>query len=120
VTDRTLTIPIAAAQRPLGSHLVSDRMVSADSHPVAGGFTFAVGAPSANPTPAEPAEASTAVRVAASATKYVGYIGLTLVIGSSFMLAALWPRRLSRTGPTRLAAIGLLRAAASTLGSLWL
>src|SRR5581483_10899574 len=44
VNGNTLTIPLRAADRPLGSYLVSYRVISADNHPVAGTFTFSVGA----------------------------------------------------------------------------
>ncbi len=44
-----LRIPVRRADQPLGTYLVSYRVISADSHPVGGGFTFSVGAPSATP-----------------------------------------------------------------------
>jgi copper transport protein len=119
VRDTTLRIPIRVADRPLGSYLVSYRVISADSHPVAGSFTFAVGAESAT-APEPPDETVRAdVRIAVPVTRYLGYAGLVLLIGPSLFLALLWPRRLSRRGPVRLVRAGLGLVAASTLAGLW-
>ncbi|MBF9133453.1 copper resistance protein CopC/CopD [Plantactinospora sp. S1510] len=119
VRDTTLRIPIRVADRPLGSYLVSYRVISADSHPVAGSFTFAVGAESA--TAPEPADETVRadVRIAVPVTRYLGYAGLVLLIGPSLFLALLWPRRLSRRNPIRLVRAGLGLVAASTLAGLW-
>ncbi|MFC6022820.1 copper resistance protein CopC [Plantactinospora solaniradicis] len=119
VRDTTLRIPIRVADRPLGTYLVSYRVISADSHPVAGSFTFAVGAESA--TAPEPADETVRadVRIAVPATRYLGYAGLVLLIGPTLFLALLWPRRLSRRGPILLVRTGLTLVAASTLAGLW-
>ncbi|WFE38739.1 copper resistance protein CopC [Micromonospora sp. WMMD998] len=104
-----------------GTYLVSYRVISADSHPVSGAFTYSVGAPSEPPTDtgsdnrANPV-GENAVKVA----KYVGYLGLLLLFGPALVLAALWPRRLSRRGPARLAWAGLGVLAVATVAELWL
>ena len=114
-----LHIPVRTADRPLGTYLVSYRVISADSHPVAGGLTFSVGAPSARPS--EPAETGTrrSVTVAVGVIRFLGYAGLTLTIGPTLLLALLWPRRLSRRGPAILVRVGLGLTAAATLAGLW-
>lgn len=52
--------------------------------------------------------------------RFLGYAGLVLLVGPALVLAALWPRRLSRRGPTRLAWVGLSLVAVATLADLWL
>jgi copper transport protein len=114
-----LHIPVRRADQPLGTYLVSYRVISADSHPVGGALTFSVGAPSAQPP--QPTEAAThrSVTLAVPTIKFLGYAGLTLTIGPALLLALLWPRRLSRRGPVRLVRTGLALSAAATLGGLW-
>ena len=114
-----LHIPVRKADRPLGTYLVSYRIISADSHPVGGGLTFSVGAPSAQPP--QPADARThrSVAIAVPTIRFLGYAGLTLAIGPALLLALLWPRRLSRRGPITLVRVGLGLTAAATLGGLW-
>jgi copper transport protein len=113
-----MTVPLRAADDPRGTYLISYRVISADTHPVAGTITFSVGAPSRTP-PATPREGvDPAVRSAAPVAKYLGYAGLALVIGPALLLAVLWPRRLSRRGATRLVWLGVGLVGAGALGTL--
>lgn len=86
-----------------GTFTVVWRVVSADSHPVSGAFTFSIGKPSATaaavPTaPAADAASATLYDIA----RYVAYGGLALLIGAGvFVLACGYPgsvRRLLQTG----------------------
>ncbi len=116
----TVRIPVRKAERPLGTYLVSYRVISADSHPVAGAFTFSVGAPSERaPEPAAD-EVHRSVAIAVPAARYVGYAGLILAVGPTLFLALLWPHRVSRHGAVRLVRTGLILVGASTLAALWL
>jgi copper transport protein len=115
-----LHIPVRRADRPLGTYLVSYRVISADSHPVAGAFTFSVGAPSAVAPQPPKDEVHPSVAVALPAARLAGYTGLVLAIGPALFLALLWPRRLSRRGPVRLVRAGLALIALSTLAAVWL
>jgi copper transport protein len=105
-----------------GTYLVTYRVISADSHPVSGGYVYSVGAPSAPPSAADSGSEATSpfLTVAMPTVKYLGYLGLVLVVGPALVLAMLWPRRLSRQGPTALAYAGLGLIAFSTLLDLWL
>jgi copper transport protein len=106
-----------------GTYLVNYRVISADSHPVAGAFTYSVGAPSAAPptdTDAPAVEESTFLKIAFPVVKYLGYAGLVLLVGPALVLALLWPRRLSRERPARLAWLGLGLIALATVGELFL
>jgi copper transport protein len=118
-TGAVLHIPVRRADRPLGTYLVSYRVISADSHPVGGGLTFSVGAPSAQPPEAAAAGQHRSVTVAVPTIRYLGYAGLTLTVGPALMLALLWPRRLSRRGPIRLVRTGLGLTAFATLAGIW-
>ncbi|GGN67069.1 transport integral membrane protein [Streptomyces albiflavescens] len=86
-----------------GTFTVVWRVVSGDSHPVSGAFTFSIGQPSATTAAVPTARAADA----ASATlydiaRYVAYGGLALLIGAGvFVLASGYPgsvRRLLQTG----------------------
>ncbi len=104
-----------------GTYLVSYRVISADSHPVSGAFTYSVGAPSTPPVDSgDDSRADPVVANGIKVAKYVGYVGLLLLVGPALVLAALWPRRLSRRGPARVAWTGLGLVVLSTLATLWL
>jgi copper transport protein len=121
VRGAVLRIPVRTAGRPLGTYLVSYRVISADGHPVGGALTFSVGAPSARPTPVPSAGGvHRSVAVAVPAVRSLGYAGLALAVGPALFLALLWPRRASRRGPTRLVYAGVGLIAASTLAQIWL
>ncbi|MDG4828621.1 copper resistance protein CopC [Solwaraspora sp. WMMD1047] len=59
-----------------GTYLVSWRVVSADSHPVAGGFSFSVGAPSAGTVAIPETEPGSGLRVLRPVTETVAYLGV--------------------------------------------
>jgi copper transport protein len=116
-----VTIPLDGAAEAQGTYLVSFRVVSADSHPVAGSITFSVGAPSEPPTvPVSQDLDDPALRTAMGVSRYVGYAGLVLVVGPALVLARLWPQRLPRRSMSRTLWIGLGLVGASTLASVWL
>ncbi|WP_019871038.1 copper resistance CopC/CopD family protein [Salinispora oceanensis] len=104
-----------------GTYLVSFRVISADSHPVSGAFTYSVGAPSTPPVDTgSDSRADPVVSAGIKVGKYLGYVGLLLLVGPVLVLALLWPRRLSRRGPARLAWTGLGLLAFATLATGWL
>ncbi|MFF0654202.1 copper resistance CopC/CopD family protein [Micromonospora tulbaghiae] len=104
-----------------GTYLVSYRVISADSHPVSGAFTYSVGAPSEPPTDSgSDNRANPVTENAVKVAKFAGYVGLLLLVGPALVLAALWPRRLSRRGPARLAWTGLGLLAVATVAEVWL
>lgn len=115
----TLRIPVRRAGRPLGTYLVSYRVVSADSHPIGGALTFSVGAPSATPPEAGDTGTHRSVALAQPVTRFAAYAGIPLAAGPALFLAVLWPRRRSRRGAVRLTYAGLGLLAATTLAALW-
>ncbi|MBQ0900534.1 copper resistance CopC/CopD family protein [Micromonospora sp. U21] len=115
-----VTIPVDPAGER-GTYLVSFRVISADSHPVSGAFTYSVGAPSTPPVDSgDDSRANPVVGNGVKVARFLGYAGLVLLVGPALVLAALWPRRLSRRGPARLAWTGLGLVAVATLADLWL
>lgn len=92
-----------------GTYLVSYRVVSSDSHPISGGFTWSLIEVSATPSDAATIETkvSPVIRTALAVGKYTGYVGLLLVVGPVLFMLALWPQRLSREVPARMAGLGL-------------
>jgi copper transport protein len=119
VTGDVLHIPVRKAAKPLGTYLVSYRVISADTHPVGGAVTFSVGGPSASPPSATDARTHRSVALATPVWHFLGYAGLVLSVGPALFLALLWPRSRSRRGAVRLARGGLGLIAVSTLGAFW-
>jgi copper transport protein len=119
--DHQLLIPLETGG-PRGTYLVSYRIISADSHPVSGGFTYSFGQVTATPTDAgsQPVKTDPVVAVALSAARFVGFAGLVLLIGPALVLFALWPRRLSTEGPARVAMTAVLLLTVSTVLELYL
>jgi copper transport protein len=120
VAGNSVVIPLRSGGGR-GTYLVSFRVVSADSHPVAGSLTFSVGAASTAPTEDAAAESvDPVVRALIPVGKYLGYAGLVLLVGPVLVLALLWPHRLSRRGPSRLVWTGVGLVLGSTVLALWL
>lgn len=77
-----------------GSYVVAWKVMSADSHPVTGAFTFAVGAPSVSTADAEALAADAAdaaedeaTRVLADASSGLVYAGVLLAVGAAVFAA---------------------------------
>ncbi|WTX81140.1 copper resistance protein CopC [Streptomyces sp. NBC_00645] len=85
-----------------GTFTVAWRVVSADSHPVSGAFTFSIGKPSATAAPLPPTGGDPASAALYDIARYAAYGGLALLIGATtFFLACGFPgsvRRLLVTG----------------------
>jgi copper transport protein len=75
-----------------GTYLVSYRVVSADSHPVEGAFTFVVGHASRGlAAAAPPSEGSTPVDVALGFSRWLSYAGSALGLGGFAFMVWCWP-----------------------------
>ncbi|WP_092547795.1 copper resistance CopC/CopD family protein [Actinoplanes derwentensis] len=121
VSGAEVTVPLRTGGGR-GTYLISYRVTSADSHPVAGVITYSVGAASTPPTAEGISEATVdpVVKAMIPIAKYLGYAGLVLLVGPVLVLALLWPHRLDRRGPGRLVWTGIGLVAGSTLLGLWL
>ncbi|WP_217128773.1 copper resistance protein CopC [Streptomyces sp. AC558_RSS880] len=106
---------------PDGTYTVAYQVVSADSHPVAGAFTFSIGAPS-----------ETSVSVSAQASddgligrlygigRYVSYAGFIVMAGGAAFVLACWGRGSGVRAVQRLVVSGWLTLTAATLALLLL
>ncbi|WP_018348146.1 copper resistance CopC/CopD family protein [Longispora albida] len=106
---------------PRGTYLVTYRILSEDSHPISGGFSFSIGTVSSTPTVPDgngEAEVDPVVKKLVPAAKYLGYAGLALMTGPLMLATALWPARLAR--PRRLVWSGFGLLAGSTVLGLYL
>jgi copper transport protein len=129
-----LTVPLRTGL-PDAGYVATWRVVSADSHPVSGAFSFVVGA--GQPVTAAAVGGGNAidpgVAVLLPLARWIGYAGLALGLGVPLTLALCWPggwplprlRRASLTGLVAVAVGGVLLllvqgpyAAAVGLGSL--
>ncbi|WP_433210354.1 copper resistance CopC/CopD family protein [Dactylosporangium sp. CS-047395] len=121
VRDQELVIPLKTGG-PKGTYLVSYRVISADSHPVSGGYSFSFGEVSNTPN-ADDAGSSVqtdgVVKAAMSVARFLGFAGLVLLVGPALILFALWPRRLSTRDPGRVAMAGTGLLAISTILELY-
>ena len=122
VTGSALTIPVRSGT-PKGTYVVEYRVISADGHPVGAGFTFSLGAQSANKANAtadSSGSTDTFVAWSVSIADFLGFAGLILAVGPALVLMALWPKRLNRRGAVRLAYAGIGLVGLATLLDLYL
>ncbi len=108
-----------ARDSPAGTYLVSWRVISADSHPVSGAFTFSVRNQSATPT-ATPEQTSSTIAVLLAVTRWLGYLALALLIGGAVLVLRCWPQGRLDVRTRRLLQAGALATAALALVSILL
>ncbi|WP_030237602.1 copper resistance CopC/CopD family protein [Streptomyces sp. NRRL S-455] len=106
---------------PDGTYTVAYQVVSADSHPVTGAYTFSIGAPS-----------KTSVTVSGQTTddgvvgwlygfgRYMSYAGFIVMAGGAAFVLACWPRGSGVRPVQRFVVSGWLALTASTLALLLL
>jgi copper transport protein len=82
-----LALPPGLAQ---GTYIVSWRVVSSDSHPVSGAFSFSVGSPSQILFQAGGSSSAT-VRAIDAIGRGLAFLGLALALGGAVVVFALWP-----------------------------
>ena len=105
-----------------GLFVVTWRATSEDGHPVSGAFTFQVGT-------AAPADTSgliarllagegddSTVGALLAVARFVGYVGLALLVGGFAFLALAWPAGATRPGARRMLWLGWGLAVAGALG----
>jgi copper transport protein len=78
-----------------GTYTATYRVISADGHPVMGGFTFSIGRPGAAPARSVAdlvggGNAGAVTEVAFGAAKALGYLAIALALGGLAFLAAVW------------------------------
>ncbi|MFI8305550.1 copper resistance CopC/CopD family protein [Streptomyces sp. NPDC085927] len=106
---------------PDGTYTVTYQVVSADSHPVAGAFTFSVGAPSETSVEASAQSPDDGlIGSLYSAGRYLSYAGFVVMVGGAAFVLACWRRGSGVRAVQRLVVSGWLTLTASTLALLLL
>ncbi|MFJ8147462.1 copper resistance protein CopC [Streptomyces sp. NPDC096048] len=101
---------------PDGTYTVTYQVVSADSHPVSGAYTFSIGAPSETSVSVYGAEAGGGVvGWLYGLGRYVSYAGFTVLVGGAVFVLACWPRGSGVRAVQRLVVSGWLALTAATL-----
>ncbi|GGV49419.1 transport integral membrane protein [Streptomyces longisporoflavus] len=101
---------------PDGTFTVAYQVVSADSHPISGAFTFSVGAPSDTKVALPDQEAGGGfVGGLYGFARYLSYAGFILVVGGAAFVLGCWPRGAGVRPVQRLVVSGWVTLTASTL-----
>lgn len=106
---------------PDGTYTVTYQVVSEDSHPVAGAYTFSIGAPSQTSVSVSGQEAGGGVvGWLYGFGRYVSYAGFIVMVGGAAFVLACWQRGTGVRALQRLVVSGWLALTAATLGLLLL
>ncbi|MGQ0463682.1 MAG: copper resistance CopC/CopD family protein [Sporichthyaceae bacterium] len=123
VDDAAVTVPIVDTLAD-GPYVLVYRVVSADSHPVAGTIPFTVGSPSDDlPIPEldhalVAAEVTDTVRLLAGANRWVAWAGAVLLIGVPSFVLLCWPAGARDGGVRAMVGAGLVLVVATAVASL--
>lgn len=101
---------------PDGTYTVAWQTVSADSHPIAGAFTFSIGAPSATSVALpEPNAGGGLVGTLYGIARYLSYAAFAVLVGGAAFVLACWPRGASVRPVQRTVVRGWLTLTGATL-----
>ncbi|HVE97446.1 MAG TPA: copper resistance protein CopC [Pseudonocardiaceae bacterium] len=104
-----------------GTYTVAWRVMSADSHPVAGGFTFSVGHPSAHQAAGTAQSSdSTAIGVIYGIVRAAAFASFALLVGSIAFVLLCWPGAIGRGDVRRIMLVGWAGLVAATMVGLLL
>ena len=118
VDGDVLTIPLRTGLKDDG-YLVTYRVISADSHPVAGAYSFVVGNGPLVPTGAAGNQDRTdpVVGTGLPLSRWIGFAGLALAVGIPVLVLLCWPSGWGSARLGRLATGGALAVAVGALAS---
>ncbi|MFD5252974.1 copper resistance CopC/CopD family protein [Streptomyces bobili] len=115
VGGTTYSVPLHSGL-PDGTYTVTYQVVSADSHPVAGAYTFSIGAPSATSVSASTREAGDgAVGGLYGFGRYMSYAGFIVMVGGAAFVLACWQAGTGVRALQRLVISGWLALTSATL-----
>ncbi|MEH0420082.1 copper resistance CopC/CopD family protein [Streptomyces sp. B21-083] len=118
LSGTTYAVPLHSGL-PDGTFTVAYQVVSADSHPVAGAFTFSIGAPSVTTVSVSDQSAGGGVVGALYGFgRYVSYAGFIVMVGGAAFVLACWQRGSGVRALQRLVVSGWLAMTAATLALL--
>ncbi|MFF0385102.1 copper resistance CopC/CopD family protein [Streptomyces sp. NPDC004286] len=105
-----------------GTYTVAYQVVSADSHPVAGAYTFSIGAPSRTVVSSDAGAGAGGGVVGGlySFGRYLSYAGFIVLVGGAAFVLACWRQGAGVRALQRLVVGGWLTLTAATLGLLLL
>ena len=98
-----------------GTYTAVWHVISDDTHPVAGEFTFSIGAPSATQVPALEVSPGNLVSAVFTVTRWLEYLAFALLCGAVAFLIVCWPACARRRGVIRLITYSWAGLLASTL-----
>jgi copper transport protein len=113
VDGRVLTIPLREGL-PDDGYLVTYRVVSADSHPIAGTYSFVVGDGALVAAGAED-RTDPVVAAALPASRWLGFAGVALAVGVPVLTLLCWPAGWASDRLRRLATGGAVAVAVGAL-----
>ncbi|GGS58224.1 copper resistance CopC/CopD family protein [Streptomyces violaceus] len=120
VSGTTYAVPLKPGL-PDGTYTVAYQVVSADSHPVAGAYTFSIGAPSkTSATVSQQATDDGIVGWLYGFGRYVSYAGFIVMAGGAAFVLACWRRGSGVRPVQRFVVSGWLALTAATLALLLL
>ncbi|MGY1807776.1 FixH family protein [Blastococcus sp. SYSU D00669] len=92
VSGDVVTVPLRG-DLPDGGYLVTYRVISADSHPISGAFSFVVGEGELiAATPGETGDATDpGVAAALPVARWLGFAGIALAVGVPVLVLVCWP-----------------------------
>ncbi|WP_225801202.1 copper resistance CopC/CopD family protein [Streptomyces sp. NK15101] len=106
---------------PDGTYTVAWQTVSADSHPIAGAFTFSIGAPSTTSVALpDQAPGGGLVGTLYGIARYLSYAGFAVLVGGGAFVLACWPRGASVRPVQQTVVRGWLTLTGATLAMLLL
>jgi copper transport protein len=118
VEGDVLRIPLRSGL-PDDGYLVTYRVISADSHPISGAFSFVVGDGELVPATGGGTQDRTDPVVAAALplTRWVGFAGLALAVGVPVLALLCWPGGWASPRLRRMATWGAVAVAVGAVGS---
>lgn len=102
-----------------GTLVVVWRVISADGHPVSGSLSFSVGSASPSVTRPDVPESTDDVPVTLTLARWLGYVGLLLLVGLVLFTLVVFPATPS-AGPARRRLVRTARVAAPITAVVWL
>ncbi|EGX60680.1 hypothetical protein SZN_06124 [Streptomyces zinciresistens K42] len=120
VTGATYAVKLRGGL-PDGTYTVTYQVVSDDGHPVAGAYTFSIGAPSRTSVPVDGrAAGGGVVGVLYGVGRYASYAGFAVLAGGAAFVLACWRRGTTVRPVQRLVVTGWLTLTGATLALLLL